>query len=150
MTSYTVQVHLYGPVAVVTLCASADRSGSAGSVEDLPGALAGLGAGTASVVLDLDRAPDPAPARVLAAVEAWVTGRDVTVVVLAPGPVPGSGRGRHHVGVPVLRMGWAGGLPGSGDEAASAVRLRRGVAGRALAQQAAGIRQARHRAHPCS
>ncbi|MCF3179953.1 hypothetical protein IPZ70_08350 [Streptomyces polychromogenes] len=151
MTSYTVQVHLYGSVAVVTLCASPYRVGSAGSVEDLLRALTALDAGIASVVLDLDCAPDPAPARALATVDVWGAGREVTVVVLAPvGAVPGSGRGLRP-GVAVLRAGEAGAGPqGAGDEAAPVHRLRRAIAGRVLVYQAAGIRQARSRAHPCS
>ncbi|RSS36169.1 hypothetical protein EF912_35675 [Streptomyces sp. WAC07061] len=146
MKSYMVQVHLYGSVAVVTLCASPDLAGRAGSVEGLVRALGELGAGVASVVLDLDCAPDPAPAPVWDAVDAWAAGREAAVVVLAP--APGSGGGP---GVPVLRTGPAGGGPsGAGGEAAVVRRLRRAVAGRALASQAAGIRRARNRAHPCS
>ncbi|GAA0290539.1 hypothetical protein GCM10010302_31370 [Streptomyces polychromogenes] len=157
MQSYVVQVHLYGSVAVVTLCARPDPShpfGHAAAGDALASALTRLGAGVDSVVLDLDCAPDPALGEALASVDAWAAGREVTVVILAPAPGttpgPGSGRGGPP-GVPVLRTGPPGaGLAGAGDEAAPVRRLRRAVAGRALAGQAAGIRQARSRAHPCS
>ncbi|RSS46501.1 hypothetical protein EF912_27455 [Streptomyces sp. WAC07061] len=153
MTSYTVQVHLYGSVAVVTLCAGPDRA-HAGSGEDLVWALDELGKGVVSVVLDLDCAPAPAPARALAAVGAWAAGRDVTVVVLAPAGTSGARfarGGARWPGVLVLRTGPAGaGLAVARDEAVVVQGLRRAVAGRALASQAVGIRQARGRAHPCS
>ncbi|MFJ8214971.1 hypothetical protein [Streptomyces sp. NPDC096033] len=146
MRSYTVQVHLYGSVAVVTLCAGPGRVGGARSVEGLLRVLAGLGAGVGSLVLDLDCAPFPAPAQALATVHAWAAGQEVAVVTLAPAEGP---YGECRPGVPVLRMGLAAG-GAWGDEAAPVRRLRRHVAGRALVHQAAGIRQARHQAHPCS
>ncbi|MEW2412488.1 hypothetical protein AB0953_01970 [Streptomyces sp. NPDC046866] len=152
MQSYTVQVHLYGSVAVVTLCATLDPVGHAGCAEVFVRALDGLGVGVASVVLDLDCAPDPAPAQVLDAVDAWAAEREAAVVVLASTLSARFARGGgRRPGVPVLRMGLAGGTPsGAAGEAAVVRGLRRAVAGRALASQAVGIRRARNRAHPCS
>ncbi|MFJ8130095.1 hypothetical protein [Streptomyces hydrogenans] len=143
MQPYTVRVHLYGPVAVLTLCAGPDRVGGAWPGEGLAGVLAGLGAGVGSVVLDLDRAPVLVSAQASAAVAAWAAGRSVTVAALTSAQ---DSDGVLRPGLPELRA-----VPGGrrSDEAARARRLRRVVAGRALVQQAAGIRQARGLAHPC-
>ncbi|GAA0299396.1 hypothetical protein GCM10010302_42440 [Streptomyces polychromogenes] len=147
MRSYTVQVRLYGSVAVVTLCALPDPSHPfrhAAAGDALASALTRLGAGVDSVVLDLDCAPDPALGEASASVDAWAAGREVTVVILAPapGPTPGPGSGRGGPpGVPVLRTGPANdSLAGAGNEAAPVRRLRRAVAGRTPVPDRCGLR----------
>ncbi|MFD0372293.1 hypothetical protein [Streptomyces sp. NPDC127114] len=151
MKSYMVLVHLYGSVAVVTLCPKTGPAGGAASAERLLQALAGIGAGVGSVVLDLDCAPRPALAEAMSAVDACAAQREVTVVALTPGRAPSGG---HRPGAPALRARPAGPADGDfgprGDGAAPVRRLRRVIAARALVHQAAGIRQARHRSHPCA
>lgn len=153
MSSYAVQVHLYGSVAVVTLCAKAGHADGAACLERLAHLLARLGVEVGSLVLDLDRAPYPTPSGALDAVDAWAAGRQVTVVALAPSNFHA---GAHQPGTPLLRPAPVGPVRGAtlvappSDEAAPAQQLRHVLGTRVLLYQAAGIRQARHRSHPCS
>ncbi|CAL9576845.1 hypothetical protein SUDANB120_04967 [Streptomyces sp. enrichment culture] len=151
MESYTVQAHRYGSVAVVTLCAAAHRVDGAVCRDRLLRVLSGIGPGVGCLVLDLDRAPSPAPADALAAVDTWAGGRRITVVALTPSahaagtPRPGG------VALRPAAAGAARGTPGSrAEEAAPARQLRRVLGVRVLVFRAAGIRQARTGAHPCS
>ncbi|MFD0268555.1 hypothetical protein ACFVGY_18575 [Streptomyces sp. NPDC127106] len=152
MKSYAVQVHRYGSVAVVTLCARTDRADTAACLERLAHVLTGIGAEVGSVVLDLDCAPYPAPVDALDAVDAWAAGREITVVALTPSY---RRTGTRRPSAPSLRAVPAGLAEGAalgppGGEAAPARQLRRVLGVRALVHQAAGIRQGRHRSHPCS
>lgn len=152
MKSYAVQVHLYGSVAVVTLCSTAASRVDGGTcLEHLVQVLDGIEDCAGSVVLDLDRAPRPALVEALAVVDAWAAERGITVVALASGH---RRTGTRRPSAPALRaapVGFAEGVVlGPSDDAAAPVRqLRGGIGVRALVHQAAGIRQARHHAHPC-
>ncbi|MER7951907.1 hypothetical protein ABTY59_31390 [Streptomyces sp. NPDC096079] len=151
MKSYAVQVHLYGSVAVVTLCARTDRTGGPASLRSLIQALAGIGSGVDSLVLDLDCAPHPVPADALAAIDRWAAGLEITLVILTPRnrrpkTRPPEGAALRAAPVDHARTDALGPLA---DEALVR-QLQRVLGARALVHQAAGIRQARHHAHPCS
>ncbi|MER7537573.1 hypothetical protein ABTX77_22715 [Streptomyces sp. NPDC097704] len=90
--SYAVQVHRYGSVAVVMLCVMAERADGEVCLERLVDVLAGTGARVGHLVLDLDRAPYPAPADALATVGAWAARREVPVVALTSSNRPGGVR----------------------------------------------------------
>ncbi|MEV7618421.1 hypothetical protein [Streptomyces sp. NPDC089799] len=156
MRSYTAQVHLYGSVAVVTLCARRAGADVTVCLAGLVRVLSGIGADVNALVLDLDCAPSPAPGDALASIDSWAAEREITVVAFSPSSNPMGTRppGTLRPGAPAVRAAPAGPAGGGtrgppGDEAAPA-RLRRDLGVRALVHQAAGIRQARHQAHPCS
>ncbi|MER5730775.1 hypothetical protein ABT084_21005 [Streptomyces sp. NPDC002138] len=150
MKSYATHVHLYGSVAVLTLCAKPAAGDGATCLERLAHALEGITGSAGSLVLDLDRAPCPAPVDALAAIDVWAAEQAITVVALA------SSRrcvGRRRSATPALRTAPAGLAPYSalrdaGVEAARVQQLRRDMGVRVLVRQAAGIRQARHQARP--
>ncbi|MEV4937261.1 hypothetical protein [Streptomyces zaomyceticus] len=74
MKSSTVQMHRYGAVAMVTLCARPSPVSTAAGPAALTHVLDGMGAEVGSVILDLDCAPFPAPADALDVVDAWADG----------------------------------------------------------------------------
>ncbi|MER7538380.1 hypothetical protein ABTX77_26860 [Streptomyces sp. NPDC097704] len=151
MKSYAVQVHHYGSVAVVTLCAWTDPADGPTCPEPLVQILSGIGAGVGSVVLDLDRAPYPAAADALATIGTWAGEREISVVALTPGD---RGTETRRSGTPAVRAApinlTRSHAPGPSDDEALVRRLQRALGVRALVHQAVGIRQARHRAHPCT
>ncbi|MFZ3474284.1 hypothetical protein ACODT3_04695 [Streptomyces sp. 4.24] len=151
MTPYAVHVHLYGSMAVLTLCAGRGSADEAASLDNLLRALAAVEGSAGSLVLDLDHAPHPFPADALAAVDAWAVEREITVVILSPPRRP-TGRPRTSSPGPRPAAHLAQGRPrGAPDDETSLAReLLRFLGVRTLVHRAAGIGEARREAHPCS
>ncbi|AWZ09181.1 MULTISPECIES: hypothetical protein [unclassified Streptomyces] len=151
MNPYAVQVHLYGSVAVLTLCAGRGSADNGASLNNLLRALEAVEGSAGSLVLDLDHAPYPFPADALAAVDAWAVEREITLVVLSPPRRP-TGMPRTSSPGPRPAAHLANGRPrGAPDDEPSLAReLLRILGIRALVHRAAGVGEARHEAHPCS